>query len=391
MALSSIALTTVAKARASLNLNPSDPQFQAAAIDIYHDQSVSATAATVQVTDTTIILIITGGANAGTTTLTLADAANDTVDELVGVINALATGWVAQALYIGDADTGDLVIVASASAYGESARQTLQIVSVRQMELIIEGVTDEIESWLLDGILTRDYNEIYYFDPIEQLTEFALKKKNVTGVERLALASLAAMRVEYTGTGTHARVEVTDTAVITRSRLGATTTTTTSTFASNVSIAEMVTTIAALTGWAATTVVDGPSAYLVREGVRVAKDLEVTLAAWDDFTGNYSVDYPAGIITLRDFAWPWAAVDRGFLGRGLDNQILVDFTAGLSATPDDVDRVALDMVVAEWMARGRDPALQSQSLEDYSYSLRADSAQIKEWRDRIETYGRTTN
>ena len=368
MALSSIAMTTVAKAKAHLRLNDSDPQVQANAIDIYHDESVSATAATVEVTDTTIVLIITGGGNAGTDTLTLADAANDTITELVGVINALAKGWVATALYLGDADTGDLVIVAATSAFATSARQTLKIVSNRQLELMIEGVTDEIEKWLDDGIVSRTYSEVYHFDPANgSLSEFSLRHANVTLVTRIALGSVAAMRVQYTGSDERAWVEVTATGVTTISRTGATTTTTASTFASNVSVAAMVTTIAALSGWSATTVLAGPSAFLVREGVRDAKDREITLATWEDYEGDYIVDYEAGIITLDGRGWPYSITNPTAARR-----VLVDCTAGFASVPDDVDRAVLKAVATEWESAGRDETLQTESLEDYSYSLKSD-------------------
>ena len=71
-------------------------------ISIYHDQIGSnpaslPTACTVEVTDTTIVFTITGGADAGSSpyTLTLADVGNDTLDELAAAINALDQGIVA--------------------------------------------------------------------------------------------------------------------------------------------------------------------------------------------------------------------------------------------------------------------------------------------------------
>lgn len=384
MALSSIAMTTVAKAKAHLRLNDSDAQVQANAIDIYHDQSVSATAATVEVTDTTVVLIITGGGNAGTDTLTLADAANDTITELVGVINALAKGWVATALYLGDADTGDLVITAATSAFATSARQTLQIVSNRMLELMIEGVTDEIENWLDRGIVDRSHCEVHHFDTFTgTLREFSLREPNVNSITRVSIGTLAAMRVQYTGTDERAWVEVTGAAVKTINRTGATTTTVTSTFASNVSISNMVTTIAALTGWSATTQTEGPSAFLTQEGVRDAKDTEVTLAAWDDFGGNYIVDYEAGIVTLDGRGWPFTLTEPAAARR-----VQVEYTAGFTTVPDDVDRAVLKAVATEWETAGRDETLQTESLEDYSYSLKSDLD--PPWHKTLARYRRLT-
>ena len=385
MALSSIAMTTVAKAKAHLRLNDSDAQVQANAIDIYHDESVSATAATVEVTDTTVVLVITGGGNAGTDTLTLADAANDTITELVGVINALSKGWVATALYLGDADTGDLVIASAISAFATSARQTLQIVSNRMLELMIEGVTDEIENWLDRGIVSRTYSEVYHFDPANgALREFSLHEPDVTAITRLALGSIAAMRVQYTGSDERAWIEVTDTGLTASSRTGSTTTTVASTtFSGNVSVSNLVTTIAAASGWSASTVTEGPSAFLVREGVRNAKDREITLAIWEDYDGDYIPDYEAGIIALSGRGWPYSITNPTSARR-----ILVDYTAGFSSVPDDVDRAVLKAVATEWESAGRDETLQTESLEDYSYSLKSDLD--PPWQKTLARYRRFT-
>lgn len=52
--------------------------------------------------DDTLDLTITGGTSAGTTSLTLSDAANDTLTELIAVIGA-TSGWDATLLYVADA------------------------------------------------------------------------------------------------------------------------------------------------------------------------------------------------------------------------------------------------------------------------------------------------
>lgn len=62
---------------------------------IIHDGSASATAASATVASNVLTLAITGGANAGSDTFDLTAAANDTVSELVTLINALAKGFTA--------------------------------------------------------------------------------------------------------------------------------------------------------------------------------------------------------------------------------------------------------------------------------------------------------
>ena len=95
------------------------------AISIYNDMSDSATAATVEVTATTMVLIVTGGTNAGTTTYTFSDAASNTVGELVTAINALDKGWVAELLDESARDSATLEVLAATDVFGFSKKRVL--------------------------------------------------------------------------------------------------------------------------------------------------------------------------------------------------------------------------------------------------------------------------
>lgn len=95
------------------------------AMSIYHDKSDSATAATVEVTATTMVLIVTDGANAGTTTYTFSDAASNTVGELVTAINALDKGWVAELLDESARDSATLEVLAATDVFGLPKKRIL--------------------------------------------------------------------------------------------------------------------------------------------------------------------------------------------------------------------------------------------------------------------------
>ena len=100
------------------------------AMSIYHDGSASATAATVEVKDATLVLIITGGANAGTNTYTFAGASHDTIGEIVTAINALSEGWVAVLLGTGSDNSEGLVVAAVTSALLAANTQTIEIIDI---------------------------------------------------------------------------------------------------------------------------------------------------------------------------------------------------------------------------------------------------------------------
>lgn len=108
MAVDQNALTSLDEALLYLGEEPTRD-----GIWIYSD-GASATAATVEVTDETIILIITGGGDAGTNTLTFSDADKNTVAELIIAINALG-GWKAGRIYHSNADSSDLLVTGALS------------------------------------------------------------------------------------------------------------------------------------------------------------------------------------------------------------------------------------------------------------------------------------
>jgi len=97
------------------------------AIRIYHDESEDCTAATVTVSPTEITLIITGGANAGTTSYLFATYAN--MVEIVDAIEQADIGFVVT-LVEGmrpNEKTANLHTVAATSCFGLSNRQVLCI------------------------------------------------------------------------------------------------------------------------------------------------------------------------------------------------------------------------------------------------------------------------
>jgi hypothetical protein len=84
------------------------------------------TAATAEVTESALVLTITGGVDAGINTLTFADTANDTLTELVAVIEALA-GWTATLIGTGTAASTDLTPAAAQSCLAVANTVTLGI------------------------------------------------------------------------------------------------------------------------------------------------------------------------------------------------------------------------------------------------------------------------
>lgn len=238
--------------------------------------------------------------------------------------------------------------------------------SASLIEAMIEGASAMIHSFVGYNFPSQSYSGVYEVERGQVI----LPHPNVTAVSFVGVETEEALRVKYTGSDTNARVQVTDTAVVTISRAGATTTTTTSTFASNATTAAMATTIDALSGWDATAVATWPSAYLVRTPVRNAKDEQISLEAWKDADFDYDVDYGAGVVRFLHYAWS---------AHPVYSRARIEFTAGITV-PKDVEQVAKEMVQRAYTAAGRDGAVASESLGDYSVSYQAVAqANADEW------------
>lgn len=251
------------------------------------------------------------------------------------------------------------------------------------LESIIEAVSDEVHTYLDRIIPSQSYTETQF---VERGTIF-LKQPDVSAVTMLGLDSEAGLEVKYSGSDTHARVDVTETAVRTISRVGATSTTTTTTFAAQVTTAAMATTINALSGWTATVKNSRPSAYLIQNGARNAKDITVTLEVWKDTTLNYEVDYKAGIIKLVEYPG-FQDYGAGYPGHPQFGRAWIEYTAGYSSVPDDVEEWAYRMIARHYLQKGDDPALQSESLGEYSYSKMTDKDFEALWQGALWKYRR---
>lgn len=229
---------------------------------------------------------------------------------------------------------------------------------------LINAASAKIESWLGRKILSQSFSETYDVPGPEGI--LVLNQSDVTAVGYLAIDTNGVMTIAYSGSDTNARVEVTDVSLIQVSRAGATTTTTTSTFASNATTAALATAASAVGGWTATALSTVPSAYLVRSGVISAKSSTVTLRAWEDYNGSYTTDYKAGLIYFGAVQWP--SRSDASMNFNCYGQCRVDYTAGLSTVPADVELVCLQLVAEAANQAGGSGEVESESLGDYSVS-----------------------
>ena len=391
MAVTAFALTDVG----TLSMYLDNPV--RAGIDIYHDESASATAATVEVTATTLELVITGGANAGTDSLSLTTGANDTLGELVDVINALSKGWVASLSGGGspDALSDDLVIVAAVSAFALAEQQTLNIRDVALMELVIDEASGTIERFLDRNVLNRSYADWVHW---RSGREIVLRQRPVTAVNRIAFGRRSSMTVQNTNTTptTRALVSITSTAVVCkRVTSGVETTDGTLTFAANVTITAMVAAIDALgNGWDAAvqdTLGDYPSADLASMGGAFCLRSKVNLEIPSDEISDYRFDEKTGIIyfgSVLSFGLGFHGGGVGLGSRGSRLNIFVDYVAGWLTT--DVEAITIKGIATAFAAKlyansKANEGFKREKLGDYEYerSENASDNMLGEFKDSL--------
>ena len=356
MALTAAQLSDlVAKSKIYLRKSDDDASLLQEGLTIFHDESASATAATVGISGTTLTLIITGGSNAGTRTFDLTAAAYDTLSELVAALPD--EGWVGDLVGDGDAASSTLRPVNTVSCFGFDNMQTLQYTDNAALELIIQQCFDAIESACGRSFFSADYDERVFTANSRTLV---LEQPDVQRVEYLALETYDGMRISYDGSAQRASVEVTDTMLRLVARTGGTDTDTTYTFSSADfdTIGELATAIDALSDWSATLLNDGPSKFLIRRPAVAVKTVNgtqnITVESWQQTDSDYDLDYEAGKVALS-FDPPYGIAR-------------IVYTAGFDSLPSAVERELLRMVKGQYESLSRDSAAKSMKLGDYAIS-----------------------
>ena len=394
MTVAANALCTLANALSYMGLDADD--LPASGIAVYHDGTGSVTTATVTVTDLTMVLVATGAATI-TTTYTFANAADDTLGEIVTAINALAgtesAGWTARLLGASAQASGDLIPVASTSALLQANEQTLNYQDVTLIESLIDAVSDAIEKYCGRNFASATYREWLQGDSNELL----LRNPPVTAIRRLATGRASALEVEDVSTSDlRATVEVQDNQmVLTRIDSVGAVAASTLTFASNLTASLLVTAINAIgANWSATLRTNCISEDFHRMGGQDALRRRVDITYPDVADFEYRVEEDSGLIALTGGTWSaWLSGGPDSYGEFSNGwrDVLVEYTGGYSTIPDDLEQIAIELVSEAYNGRGKDFSVQSESIGSYSYVNRILQApEGHSFRDRLALWRRYT-
>lgn len=351
MALATNAITTVARVQDYMGLT----QPTGDAIDIFHDGTDSptpSTTATVTVTDTTLTLIASG--SSGTDSFTLANASYDTMSELVAAIVALASGWNATLLCPGTVSSTLLIPAPATNAFGQSNSIRLRFENTALLEELINRASDAIENWLHTIVKAQTGIREYVAGGRRTI---GLRNWPVTAVTRVAHGPEIAFTIQNTDdTALRATVEVQDDKIVlTRIASAGTVDVATRAFADSATASAFASYISGLDNdWEVTVHNDCLMADLYRVAGR-----EATSSA-------LNIEYPATTADVEHVDEESALLH---LVSPICERGQVQYDAGYSTIPDDIEHACIMLVQELWNARGRDGTLQSETIGSYSYTM----------------------
>lgn len=250
------------------------------------------------------------------------------------------------------------------------------------LETIINNVSDQIERWC-DRTFAATTKKEFLHAHGERTVQ--VENAPIISIDLVAFGTQDAIRVSSNvTTDLMATVSVEESQVrLYRVASDGTATTTNLTFSDYKTTTTLTSAIAGVTGYTATKVIDAPTFLLHRAGGRDVLTTEFALSIPDDAENDYRVDYERGLIYLRSDAFPAVMKHDRRIAHFPDQfgSVFVQYSGGYSTIPNALVQAAFELCGDAYQGRDRDRNMASESIGDYSYTLR-DPAQ---WSDTITT------
>lgn len=223
---------------------------------------------------------------------------------------------------------------------------------------LVSACSATVEKYCERTFTATNYDETYSGDGTKTLL---LKNFPIVQVDRVSTNVQQVLSVRYAGTdASRAVFRVSSSALVLTKVVSGTTTTTSLAFATYPTLTALANAINALTNWQAFCPVYGtwPSADLVDlQGTVDAREGTNWLLMHVSDCSDYRVNEPIGEL-LGACHW-----NRGF------NNYRVQYQAGFTSVPEDIQQATAELVAAAYKARGLNPNVASETLGMYSYTL----------------------
>ena len=242
------------------------------------------------------------------------------------------------------------------------------------------GITSDTDDALIDNLITRvqkqievycdrafdsaSYTQIYDGD---STTKIYLDEWPVTAVSRVAIGRQGAMQIDSSHSADFAvTAKVDDTNLTVTTYDKAATTASTSTLNAQ-DLDDIASDITAVSGFTATVLSDygiWEGTELIKFTERGFKDGTLSLDVFDQRLHSYTVDLSVGSIYSSG----------GFPGG--NQNVYVDYTAGYSTIPGDLEQIAIEIISNVIKSRSINTQLESEKIGDYSYKVAPTSSGV---------------
>lgn len=249
------------------------------------------------------------------------------------------------------------------------------------LEQAIDRATSRIESYLERFIRERSYAEWRSGANVSTIRLWNWPVTQITNVFSGAYASLVITREDATDIRASVAVnqEVSSPNVtLTRTTAAGVTTVTTLALSAYPTTALLGAAIDATAGFNCSV---GKNMRSIQLRPRAGADtvlMTVTLYG-ADIPSEYTYDFFTGKLAIDRSWFAYWPLDKGVMPSPMKS-VLIEYTAGYSTVPEDVEQACIEVASMLYRDRRRDGNLNSESLGDYSYSR----ASSQEMRDRLD-------
>ena len=242
------------------------------------------------------------------------------------------------------------------------------------LEAAIDRATSRIESYLERNIRSRSYAEWRSGANVDTIRLYQWPVTQVTNVFSGAYASLVVTSTDPTDIRASIAINQegpSPAAVLTRTTSAGVTTVTTLAFSTYPTTAALGTAIGSTAGFSCSLGKNMRSAQLRPRAGADAILATVTLYG-ADIPSEYTYDYHTGRLAIDRSWFAYWPLDKGVMPSPMKS-VLIEYTAGYSTVPEDVEQACIEVASMLYRDRRRDGNLTSESLGDYSYTRAAAS------------------
>lgn len=240
------------------------------------------------------------------------------------------------------------------------------------LERAIDRATSRIESYLERNIKSRSYSEWRSGANVDTIRLYQWPVTEVANVFSGAYAALVVTRSDATDIRASVQVNQegpTPAVILTRTTGAGVTTATSLALATYPTTASLATAIGSTAGFQCSL---GKNMRSIQLRPRAGADtvLATVTLYGADIPSEYTYDYATGRLAIDRSWFAYWPLDKGVMPSPMKS-VLIEYTAGYSTVPDDVEQACIEVASMLYRDRRRDGNLTSESLGDYSYTRAA--------------------